>query len=120
MPYEQLFLASLALTVSAECLITLILKKTAGGRLNLDKIGYGRLLAVTAFASMLTLPYVWFVLPAYLPHGLPYAIISELFAFTAELLWYIIAFRINFKQAAILSVAANGFSFLLGLAIMRS
>jgi len=119
MPYEQLFLSSLALTVSAECLVTAILKKTAGGRLNL-KIGYGRLLVVTAFASMLTLPYVWFVLPAYLPHGLPYAITSELFAFTAELIWYMLALRINFKRAAILSGAANGFSFLLGLVIMSS
>ena len=119
MPYETLFLASLSMTVTAECLVTAILKKTAGRRLNL-KCGYGRLLVVTAFASMLTLPYVWFVLPAYLPHGFAYAIISELFAFTAELVWYMLALRVSLKQAAIISAAANGFSFLLGLVIMRS
>ena len=71
MAYEKLFLVSLALTVGAECLVALILKKTAGRRLNL-KCGYGRLLAIVGLASILTLPYVWLVFPAFIPAGAPY------------------------------------------------
>ena len=84
---------------------------------------YPRLMAIVALATCLTLPYVWFVLPAFLPKGPVYAVTAELFAFIVEALWYRLALSgkgtaINIKQAAILSALANAFSFLLGVFIM--
>lgn len=119
MAYETLFLWSLALTATLECFAAAILKKTAGRRLDI-KCGYGRLLAIVALASILTLPYIWFILPAFAPKGTVFIICSELFAFFLEAAWYILALKINIKQAAILSAAANAFSFLIGLIIIST
>jgi len=118
MAYESLFLGSLVLTAALECFAAVVLKKTAGRRLDI-KCGYGRLLVVVTLASALTLPYVWFVLPAFIPKGAAYIICSELFAFAVEAAWYTISLEINIKSAAMLSAAANAFSFILGLIIIH-
>jgi len=122
MQYEALFVRALIITVLIECGTAAALKRAAARRLGLAQT-YPRLLAVVALATCLTLPYVWFVLPAFLPKGPVYAVTSELFAFIVEALWYRLALSgkgtaINIKQAAILSALANAFSFLLGVFIM--
>ncbi len=113
MEYEIAFLQALALTVSLEVIAAAALKKFFGRRLALQE-KYPRLLATVALASLLTLPYVWFIFPAFIQNGMPYIVVSELFAFVAEAAWYAFALRINIKNAVILSLAANALSYLIG------
>ena len=70
------------------------------------------------FASSLTLPYVWFVFP-YLPnlHYPQNLILSELFAWLAEALFYKIFLKLSPKQALLISLAANLASFVFGFLI---
>jgi hypothetical protein len=84
-------------------------------------------MAVVALATCLTLPYVWFVLPAFLPKGLAYAVGAELFAFIVEAFWYRFALAgktagmdtgMNVKKAMIISAVLNGVSFVIGKMIM--
>jgi hypothetical protein len=122
MQYEALFVRALILTVLIECGTAAALKRAAAGRLGLTQT-YPRLLAVVVLATCLTLPYVWFVLPAFLPKGPVYAVTAELFAFIVEALWYRLALagkgnKVNIRQAMILSAITNVFSFLLGFIIM--
>jgi hypothetical protein len=114
MEYETLFIRALIITVLIECLTAAALKRAAAKRLGLSQT-YPKFLTMVALASCLTLPYVWFVLPAFLPHGIIYAVSAELFAFVVEAIWYSLALQINIKQAAVLSFAANGLSCLAGL-----
>ncbi len=72
------------------------------------------------FANLLTHPLVWYLFPA-LPLGRRYSLIgSEIWAFAGEWLFYASHVqRLNRQRAAVLSLAANTTSFLIGSLVIR-
>lgn len=114
MEYELAFLNALLTTVLLECFIVALLKKFFGGRLKLVSFSYVRLIGFVAIASILTLPYAWFVLPAFFK-GLTYIIIAEVSVTLIEAAFYGFAMRIPWWSAIVLAVAANTFSYAVGV-----
>jgi len=113
MTYVLLFFKALSLTVIIECGIAAALQKFGGPRFRFDA-KYSRLLVIVALASVLTLPYVWFVLPELIKPRLAYELISEVGVTLVEGVWYMLALRIDIKKALALSVCANLGSVLIG------
>jgi hypothetical protein len=112
--YELQFLTSLLLTVVAESIALLLLI-----RLNcfqaLKKQHLSKVLLVVALASFATLPYLWFVLPAFLQNKILFHLIGELSVVLLEALIYLAYFKLDFKKMLLLSVLCNLFSYLVGL-----
>jgi len=117
MPYELAFLKALLITILLECIAAACLKKFFGQRLFL-KQNYAYFLGIVAVASALTLPYVWFVLPAFINAGLTYIIVSEISVTIVEGLFYWFTLKTSFKTAIILSVTTNFFSWFIGNVIL--
>jgi hypothetical protein len=113
MAYTLLFLKALGLTVSIECIVAAALQQWGGPRFRFDPKML-RLLAVVASASVLTLPYVWFVMPELIKSRIAYEWISEIGVALIEGFFYMLAFRISPKKAFVLSVFANAGSVLVG------
>ncbi len=113
MAYTLLFFKALGLTIIIECGIAAVLQKIGGPRFCFSP-RYFRLLLIVASASILTLPYVWFVLPELIAPRPAYELISEVIVTLVESAWYMLALRLNVKKALLLSVCANLGSVLLG------
>jgi hypothetical protein len=113
MAYILLFFKALGLTIVIECGIAAVLQKVWGPRL-FHNLTYSRLLSIVAFASILTLPYVWFILPELIRSRLAYELISEIGVTLVEGVWYMQALRIDIKKALVLSICANLGSVLIG------
>lgn len=114
MEYEFNFLTALALTIIIECLTAAALKKLLGRRLGIDKTSYVALTAFAALASALTLPYVWFVLPAFVEHGLTYTLVAEISVTIIEAAFYRFTLKTTVLAALILSVILNFASYIFG------
>ena len=113
MVYISAFFKALGLTIAIECGIAAALQKFGGPRLRFGP-NTSRLLVIVALASMLTLPYVWFVLPELIKPRLAYELVSEAGVTLVEGFWYTLALRINLKKALALSLCANLGSVLIG------
>lgn len=118
--YTQEFLASLGLTICLEiiCLFLIIRKKFLidKSELSNEKIAF-----LGGFASLATLPYVWFIFPFIFYKSYTLALIlSEIFVFTIEMFFYWATLKISFKKAFWLSVIANSASLLLGMLALNS
>lgn len=111
MRYEEKFLLALAITVLIETITLFALAKTL---LKKEKITNSQLLFTGFIASFSTLPYLWFVLPVFLPRQY-FALTGELIvvAFEAIIIQRILKIRI--KSALIVSVICNVISSLFGL-----
>jgi hypothetical protein len=72
-----------------------------------------KFLIAIASASILTLPYLWFVFPYFL-RGTPYIVASEAFAVIIESIFYRLFLFKSLKTAIILSFLTNAFSFFIG------
>lgn len=135
MAYELGFLQALSFTVLLEIIAATALKHFAGRRLALSGTSYPRLIIMVALASALTLPYVWFILPAFVPRGLAYILTAEISVTVVEALWYFFCLRpantpntskstlqqqraAAFTTAVILSAVSNAFSYVVGNVIM--
>jgi len=118
MEYEIAFLKALLLTVSLECFMAVLLKKFFGRRLKLSSFSYVRLIGFVAIASTLTLPYAWFILPAFFS-GLTYILIAEVSVTLIEAAFYGFTMRLPWWSAVIIAVAANAFSYLIGLTFVK-
>lgn len=108
--YAVDFLIALVLTLLIELPVLWVL---ARGAFRLKAVSTRRLLGVGALGSLLTLPVLWFVLPAFLSPAAAIAL-GEALAVLAEalLLWRLLPARP--LVAVVLSLAANLASFLLG------
>jgi hypothetical protein len=107
--YAADFLFALAVTLLVELSIlwTLargVFKLTASTR---------RLLGVGALGSLLTLPILWFVLPAWFPPGIA-IVLGEALAVVVEALLYWRLLPARLLVALVLSVSANLASFVAG------
>jgi len=113
MTYIALFFKALSLTILIECLIAVAIQSYWGPRLSICP-KYSRLLITVALASILTLPYVWFVLPELIKSRFAYEMVSETGVVIVESVFYILALRINLNKALLLSICTNLGSMLIG------
>lgn len=68
---------------------------------------------VSILASVLTLPYIWFIFPAFIPKEY-FALIGEFLVFIIEFFIYFVLLKISYKQALSISFIANLLSYLIG------
>ena len=113
MAYELQFLFALVLTIGTETLALLFLARFLFAR----KGGAGPLIAASFFASSLTLPYFWFLLPFFLRDFLPYVLLGEGTIILVEVLFYRGYVKCSWKEAATYGVICNLFSILCGEAM---
>ena len=111
--YDLHYLRSLALTIFIETsLLFLIVRRFY--KPPEAQPGRALLLAGGILASGATLPYVWFVFPAFIRHHALYTILVETFAVVAETAIFTALFRMNWKKALLLSACCNAASFIAG------
>lgn len=115
--YEALFLRGLLFTIAIEVLVFLPMCYFWLNRKGFKALAYGAF--VCCIATMLTLPYVWFIFPAFITIKVWYILASEVFAFIAEAIIYFLLLRCNFRQALFISLACNACSFGLGLLFFK-
>jgi len=114
MTYEQHFLLSLTVTECVEIPIVALLVKRF---YKYSEIRLLRIVAVAFVASALTLPYLWFVLPAFITNGAVYILGGEFLIIAAEAVIYNRLLGLKPREAAVASLAANVSSALLGSAL---
>lgn len=108
------FLTALLFTILIETIILFVLFKTKYKKLQIQH----KLLLLTGFVtSFSTLPYVWFVFPAFIQSRFPYILFSECFAIVIESILIYKLLKIDFKKAMLISVICNIISFSIGLLI---
>lgn len=113
--YETRFLLALAFTVAIETAVlfaaTGIFFREIGIRRN-----FPRVLITGALCSGFSLPYVWFVLPAFIQSKTAFALTAEAWAVIAEAVIIMWALRMKPSHSFLVSLACNACSFLLGKA----
>jgi hypothetical protein len=117
MRYEAMFLKALGLTVSIETTALWGLTRLFGR--GGSPPSSGRVLACGILCSSATLPYLWFVLPAWVPERNALMAIGEPAVTLAEACILALALPAQPGRAAALSIACNLASWLIGLALMR-
>ena len=110
MTYEQHFLWSLIATLAIEVPVAFVLIRHVYRKSkNADVIFAG------IIASSLTLPYLWFVLPSFIPSRTAYICIGESAIVLIEAFVYYKILKISAKQAFVVSLMANIASVLFGI-----
>ena len=112
MLYEQKFLLSLLLTLIAEVPVVFVLVRYIYKYKN---IGISTIIFVGILASVLTLPYLWFVLPAFVSNRTLYIILGETLVILVEAIIYYKLLKLKPLDAFIISLIANIVSIILGL-----
>ncbi len=112
MLYEYQFLLALLLTIATEIsvLILVIHYFYKSQILTIPQTGF-----VGAIASALTLPYFWFVLPAFITSRLAFMLCGETTIIFVEAILYQQLLKLRFPQALFASLLANIASIILGL-----
>ncbi len=110
MPYIAFFSLSLAFTLVVELLTLLALTR----RLTKIRISFGDVIFWGTCANLLTLPYLWFVFPLFLPSA-TFVWIGEMIVVVVEAIVYWQAWKISARTAIALSLVANLFSYVGGL-----
>lgn len=114
MHYELLFLKSLALTITIETAILIVVTKV----LLKQEIKTKYLILTGVVATMATLPYFWFIYPLFIKSKVFYYLASETSAVMIETFIIYAITRINILKSALLSFACNGTSYIIGLIII--
>ena len=110
MSYEAQFFQSLALTITLELGAAILLKKFAAHW----KVAWPQFIVGVILASTLTLPYVWFLFPAFIKSRLIFILASEMWAWWGEAFFYKYFFNTSFKKMLVFSGIVNAFSFGVG------
>ncbi len=116
MNYEIAFIWALFTTISIETI-------TAGGlKLIFDRrffsdLSLKKLICTVPFASLLSLPYFWFLYPAFF-RGSTYVVLSEISAVIIESVFYRLFLTKKIKLAILLSLITNAISFFIGNIIL--
>lgn len=110
---EYRFLFSLFISLLIEVPILLWLLK------NEKRFGFTNRVLLGSIATITTIPFVWFVFPAFISSWLISLILAELFVFGIEALFYKLVFRITFKKASIVSIICNVSSLIGGYLFQR-
>jgi hypothetical protein len=114
MSYESMFMTALWQTLLIEITVLILLLKLVFR----SSISYTKIIIAGLFASGLTLPYLWFVLPEYIHDRLIYLIVGEILVAVLEAIFYRFALSVNWRKAAALSVVCNLISFVIGLLLL--
>jgi len=114
MLYEQRFLLALFLTLLAEVPVVFFLVKYF---LKYKDIKISTIVFVGVLASVLTIPYLWFVLPAFVSNRIVYLILGESLVILVEAIIYFKFLKLKLSDAFIVSLIANGASIILGYLI---
>ncbi|MFA6528888.1 MAG: hypothetical protein WCT46_05120 [Candidatus Gracilibacteria bacterium] len=114
MIYETKFLVALAGTSVVEVPLVFVLVRYV---FKVRDIRWWRIVMVVLLASVLTLPYLWFVLAPYVD-GRYYILTGEILVFLIEGFLYWQSFRIKWWKAFSLSLAANAVSYFVGPALI--
>lgn len=112
MSYEVQFLVALLTTTIVEVPVAAFVAKKL---LRSREVPLRRLLFVATLASALTLPYFWFVLPAFVASRALYLIGGEVAITLVEALLYKELLEISWKRAVVISLCANVTSIIVGL-----
>ena len=124
MQYELVFLKALLFTVATE-VVAGIFFRLAETKLGFFKkkvlsvIPWWKFVVVIAMATVMTLPYVWFVLPFLVTPKIVFQVIAELFAWLMEAVFYGFCFRLKAREALVFSFVLNLFSVVLGLLFFK-
>lgn len=118
MRYESLFLCALALTVAVESAAIVTMLRVVSG-LRREKYAMIRIAAAGVLPSVATLPYLWFVLPAFMSGYHFRVAIGEVAVFFVEAALLDLLLGVRARYAALLSVVANCASIIAGLAVFR-
>ena len=115
MPSPGAWLVAFLLTYAVEAPVVLALTRGTDA-------GLARRAGLVLFAQLATHPLVWFVFPYIVGlRGGTATLLSELWAWLAEAVFYALAFRgLTLTRAVAVSALANGASVLVGLAIFRT
>lgn len=114
MVYETEFLKALILTLAIEVSLFYLLLKLKWFE-ELTNNGIGKILIGAAFASLLTLPYLWFIFPYFIQNKFLFHSLGESSVVLMEsLLLYLIIGK-KYLKILLITVLFNGFSYLLGL-----
>lgn len=111
--YEYQFLIALAASAAMEA-ACLGLVCRGWFRLDARQVPWPRLLAAALGATGLTLPYLWFVLPAFIPGRVTGILVGELGATVVEAAIYASWLGLSRPRALAASAAANLVSFGVG------
>lgn len=112
MSYENFFLVSLSVTILSEVPVLYLITRYFYKLTNIGDIVLSGVLA-----SALTLPYFWFVLPAYVSDRSLYIILGESVIVIVEAIIYFKLLRLKFWQAVLVSLIANLVSVGVGLLV---
>lgn len=112
MLYETKFLISAGITCAVEVPIVVV----AGRFLKGAHESIYKWVFVAFFASLLTLPYLWFVLPPYFDKSY-YPYVGEGIVVVVEAFLYVSFFSLKIRHAFLLSLVANFVSFWVGRVI---
>lgn len=112
--YETLFMFALALTILVESAVAIFVIFYF---FKIKNIPLLKIMLAVIVASGLTMPYVWFIFPAYFV-WVPSVLIGEAFAILVETPIYSKLLDIKLNKAALLSLAANIASFIFGILVM--
>lgn len=111
---ETRFLISLATTVIVEAPIVLVFSKIVFK----CKEKFWKILLIAALASILTLPYLWFVFPPFFD-ARNYLYTGEGIVFIIEALLYFALLDIKIWKAFLISFLANVASYAIGIFFLR-
>jgi hypothetical protein len=114
MQYENQFLFSLLLTLAVEIPVAVVFVVFV---FKSKEIKLANIVGLSFLASVLTLPYFWFVLPAYFSSRGAYIFSGELLVVLAETVIYFKLLKLKLHQSFLLSLAANLASILLGIVL---
>jgi hypothetical protein len=118
MSFEIRFLIGLAMTVAVETTVLFVFIRVFW-KINSPALSGPRCIFAGMFASCATMPYLWFILPAFVKPYIVMIVAGELCVTVAEAVFYYFVLNISMKRAIVLSVAANGASIVAGLAVLR-
>jgi hypothetical protein len=116
MTYEHRFLMALAVTCLMETAVLFAVVRR-GFRIDASVLGSGILAFSGVFASFATLPYLWFVLPAFISRYLVLSVVGELLVVAVEAVMYCFFLRLGARRALLLSFVCNAVSYGLGLVV---
>ena len=112
MLYEQKFLFSLLLTLVVEIPIVVLLVKSLYKQ---KEIRISKIIFVGFVASALTLPYFWFILPAYITDRLLFMLYGEIIIVCIEMVIYNQLLKLKLTRSFAVSLITNSMSILAGL-----
>jgi len=111
MSYEQEFFYALLLTLAIEMPIVFVIIRYSYKKIELK---VSQIIFISALASILTLPYLWYIYPALILNSVYYVFSGELLVVFVEAIIYKQLFKIKLWEALSLSLISNAGSFFLG------